>query len=73
MDYLLPLIVGLLSVEICRFVGHKIVFTFPESVPTAVTNFVNSLLPLAANIIIIIWFKFDFNGNKWSKACHNLL
>lgn len=47
------LIVGLLSVEICRIVGHKIVFTFPESVPTAVTNFVNSLLPLAANIIIL--------------------
>lgn len=47
------LIIGLLSVEICRFVGTKIVFTFPESVPTAVTNFVNSLLPLAANIIII--------------------
>lgn len=47
------LIVGLLSVEICRIVGHKIVITFPESVPTAVTNFVNSLLPLAANIIIL--------------------
>jgi len=47
------LIVGLLSVEICRFVGNKIVFTFPGSVPTAVTNFVNSLLPLAANIIVI--------------------
>ena len=47
------LIVGLLSVEICRIVGHKIVFTFHESVPTAVTNFVNSLLPLAANIIIL--------------------
>lgn len=47
------LIVGLLSVEICRFVGNKVVFTFPDSVPTAVTNFVNSLLPLAANIILI--------------------
>lgn len=47
------LIVGLLSVEICRFVGNKVVFTFPDSVPSAVTNFVNSLLPLAANIILI--------------------
>ena len=47
------LIVGLLSVEICRIVGNKVVFSFPASVPTAVTNFVNSLLPLAANIIII--------------------
>ncbi|MGN1183549.1 MAG: PTS sugar transporter subunit IIC [Faecalibacillus sp.] len=47
------LIIGLLSVEICRFVGQRFVFTFPESVPSAVTHFVNSLLPLAANIIII--------------------
>lgn len=47
------LIVGLLSVEICRVVGKKIVFTFPSTVPSAVTNFVNSLLPLAFNIIII--------------------
>ena len=27
------LIIGLLSVEICRVVGNKVVFTFPESVP----------------------------------------
>lgn len=47
------IIIGLLSVEICRFVGNKCVFTFPESVPSAVTNFVNSLLPLVANITII--------------------
>ncbi|MFQ6793227.1 MAG: PTS sugar transporter subunit IIC [Thomasclavelia sp.] len=47
------LIVGLLSVEICRVVGKKVVFTFPSTVPSAVTNFVNSLLPLAFNIIII--------------------
>ncbi len=47
------LIVGLVSVEICRIVGNKAVFSFPPSVPSAVTNFVNSLLPLAANIIII--------------------
>lgn len=47
------LIVGLLSVEICRLVGSKVVFTFPDSVPSAVTNFVNSLLPLAANIIVL--------------------
>lgn len=47
------IIIGLLSVEICRFVGNKVVFTFPASVPTAVTHFVNSLLPLTANIVII--------------------
>lgn len=47
------LIVALISVEISRIVGQKVVFTFPESVPTAVTSFVNSLVPLAANILII--------------------
>lgn len=46
------LIIGLLSVEISRFVGKKFVFTFPESVPSAVTDFVNSLIPLTANIIL---------------------
>ncbi len=56
------LIIGLISVEICRVVGNKIVFTFPESVPTAVTNFVNSLLPLAANIIIIYGLNLVLMG-----------
>lgn len=46
------LIIGLLSVEINRFVGQKFVFTFPDSVPSAVTNFVNSLIPLACNIVL---------------------
>ena len=54
------LIVGLLSVEICRFVGSKAVFAFPASVPSAVTNFVNSLLPLAANIIVIYGMNLVF-------------
>lgn len=54
------LIVGLLSVEICRVVGQRVVFTFPDSVPSAVTNFVNSLLPLAANIIIIYGINLIF-------------
>ena len=39
--------------EISRFVSQKLVISFPGSVPSAVTDFVNSLLPLAANIIII--------------------
>lgn len=56
------LIIGLISVEICRVVGNKIVFTFPESVPTAVTNFVNSLLPLAAIIIIIYGLNLVLMG-----------
>ena len=46
------LIIGLLSVEVYRFVGNRFVFTFPDSVPSAVTNFVNSLIPLAVNIIV---------------------
>ena len=56
------LIVGLISVEICRLVGTKVIFTFPDSVPTAVTNFVNSLLPLAANIIIIYGLNLVLMG-----------
>ena len=56
------LIVGLISVEICRLVGTKVIFTFPASVPTAVTNFVNSLLPLAANIIIIYGLNLILMG-----------
>lgn len=47
------LIIGLVSVEISRLVSGRIVFKFPDSVPSAVTNFVNSLVPLAMNIIII--------------------
>ena len=47
------LIISLISVEISRVVSHRIVFTFPDSVPSAVTNFVNSLMPLALNIIVI--------------------
>lgn len=47
------LIVGLVSVELCRVVGNKIVFSFPGGVPQAVTNFVNSLIPLAVNIVVI--------------------
>ena len=46
------LIIGLLSVEITRFVSNKFVFTFADSVPSAVTNFVNSLIPLAVNIVV---------------------
>ena len=43
-------------------VGTKVIFTFPASVPTAVTNFVNSLLPLAANIIIIYGLNLILMG-----------
>lgn len=48
------IIIALVVVEITRLVerfGWKI--TMPDSVPTAVTAFVNSLLPLLLNIIVI--------------------
>lgn len=66
------LIVGLLSVEICRVVGNRVVFTFPDSVPSAVTNFVNSLLPLAANIIIIYGINLIFIAST-GKALPELI
>ncbi len=48
------IIIGLLSVEITRFVENKgWQVKFPDSVPPAVTSFVNSMLPLLINIIVI--------------------
>lgn len=66
------LIISLLSVEICRVVGKKVVFSFPASVPTAVTNFVNSLLPLAANIIILYGLNLVLMGMS-GKALPDLI
>lgn len=48
------IIIGLIVVEVTRMIDRlnwKI--TMPDSVPTAVTAFVNSLLPLLFNIILI--------------------
>ena len=48
------IIIGLLSVEITRFIETRgWQFKFPDTVPPAVTSFVNSLLPLLLNIIIL--------------------
>lgn len=48
------IIIGLVSVEITRFVENKgWQVKFPDSVPPAVTSFVNSMLPLLINIIVI--------------------
>ncbi|MGL4522625.1 MAG: PTS sugar transporter subunit IIC [Bacilli bacterium] len=48
------IIVALVSVEITHQIEKRNwVFKFPDSVPTAVTSFVNSLLPVFANIVII--------------------
>lgn len=48
------LILSFVTVEITRFIETKgIKIKFPDSVPSMVGNFVNSLLPLLVNIIII--------------------
>lgn len=48
------IIIALSTVEITRFVENKgWQFKFPDSVPPAVTAFVNSLVPLLLNIIVI--------------------
>ena len=48
------IIISLLSVEITRFIkAKKIEFTLDESIPPAIAVFINSLLPLLLNILII--------------------
>ncbi|MDZ5254108.1 PTS sugar transporter subunit IIC [Clostridium sp. LIBA-8841] len=48
------IIISILSVEITRFIELKgLKMKFPSSVPPAVTSFVNSILPVLANIVII--------------------
>ncbi|MGL4913180.1 MAG: PTS sugar transporter subunit IIC [Romboutsia sp.] len=48
------IIIGLSSVEITRFVESKgWQFKFPDSVPPAVTSFVNTMLPLLINIVVL--------------------
>lgn len=48
------IIISLLSVEITNFIEKKgLKMKFPDSVPPAVTSFVNSILPVLCNIIIL--------------------
>ncbi|MDU6483740.1 MAG: PTS transporter subunit EIIC, partial [Paeniclostridium sordellii] len=48
------IIIGLASVEISRFVDKmEWKFNLPSSVPTAVASFMNTLVPLLLNIIIL--------------------
>lgn len=48
------LILSIVTVEITRFIETKgIKIKFPDSVPSMVTAFVNSLLPLLVNIILV--------------------
>lgn len=48
------IIIGLSSVEITRFVeGRGWQVKFPDSVPPAVASFVNTMLPLLINIIVL--------------------
>ncbi|ELU8995983.1 PTS sugar transporter subunit IIC [Enterococcus faecalis] len=55
------IILGLLVVEISRFFEVKnIKIKLPDSVPPMVTNFINSLLPLLANILIFYGINLEF-------------
>ena len=48
------IIISVLSVEISRFLKVKgLEFKLPDSVPSAVTSFINSILPVVANIAIL--------------------
>lgn len=48
------IIISIISVEISRFIkDKKLEIKFPGSVPPAVTTFVNSILPVFANIVIL--------------------
>lgn len=55
------IILGLLVVEVTRFFEVKgIKLTLPDSVPPMVANFINSLLPLLANILIFYSINLVF-------------
>lgn len=55
------IIIGLLAVEISRFFETKnIKFTLPDTVPPMVTTFMNTLLPLLANIVIFYGINLIF-------------
>lgn len=52
------IIISIISVEISRFIKvKKLEIVFPDSVPPAVTSFVNSILPVFANIVILYGFN----------------
>ncbi len=71
------IILGFLCVEITRWVdklGIKV--TFPESVPKMVSTFVNSLLPLLVNILIIYGINLlliSSLGKSFPEAVMSLL
>ncbi|MBS6887152.1 MAG: PTS sugar transporter subunit IIC [Clostridium sp.] len=49
-----PAVEGGISIEISRFLKVKgLEFKLPDSVPSAVTSFINSILPVVANIAIL--------------------
>lgn len=52
------IIIGLLSVEVNRLIDKKnIKLKLPDSIPPMVANFINSLIPLLANIAIFYGFN----------------
>lgn len=55
---IVAIVLGLITVEITRLINKlHLNIKFPDSVPSMVTTFVNSLLPLLVNILIIYGFN----------------
>lgn len=61
---IVAIVLGLLTVEITRLINRfGLNIKFPDSVPSMVTTFVNSLLPLLINIVLIYGFNLMLLSN----------
>lgn len=61
---IVAIVLGLLTVEITRLINRfGLNIKFPASVPSMVTTFVNSLLPLLINIVLIYGFNLMLLSN----------
>ena len=73
----IAIIIGLIAVEITKvFEDKNLKIKLPESVPTMVANFLNSLLPLLANIIIFYTLNLIFINtlhDNFPKVVMNVL
>ncbi|MGT2934640.1 PTS sugar transporter subunit IIC [Streptococcus castoreus] len=73
----IAILIGLLEVEVAKiFEDRNIKIKLPDSVPTMVTNFMNSLLPLLANITIFYTLNLIFVStlhNNFPKVIMDIL
>lgn len=61
---IVAIVLGLITVEITRLINKlNLNIKFPDSVPSMVTTFVNSLLPLFVNILVIYGFNLILMSN----------